>query len=78
LSRALAEMQSVDLFKLDNDYIFDTVKELRFNVKNWVHNQQLNLSLEEGLNSEFNRTLLYSDAWTKIGIQSCVIVLVVR
>lgn len=45
LMKTMAEMQSADPFKLDNTSITSTVKELRYDIKNWAWAQRLIPSL---------------------------------
>jgi hypothetical protein len=45
LMKTMAEMQNADPFKVDNDNIVSAVKELRYNIKNWVWAQRLIPSL---------------------------------
>jgi len=45
LMKTMAEMQSADPFKLDNSSITSSVKELRYDIKNWAWAQRLVPSL---------------------------------
>jgi hypothetical protein len=54
LMKTMAEMQSADPFKLDNTNITSTVKELRYDIKNWARAQRLVPSLPvQGLISTY-------------------------
>jgi hypothetical protein len=44
LMKTMAEMQSADPYKLDNNNIKDSVKELRYSIRNWASSQRLLLS----------------------------------
>lgn len=54
LMKTMAEMQSADPFKLDNTSITSSVKELRYDIKNWAWAQRLVPSLPaQGLLSTY-------------------------
>lgn len=54
LMKTMAEMQSADPFKLDNTNIASSVKELRYDIKNWAWAQRLVPSLPaQGLISTY-------------------------
>ncbi len=54
LMKTMAEMQSADPFKIDNTSITSSVKELRYDIKNWVWAQRLVPSLPaQGLISSY-------------------------
>jgi hypothetical protein len=59
LMKTMAEMQSADPFKLDNSNISSSVKELRYDIKNWARAQRLMPSLpcQGGLASYASRAL---------------------
>jgi hypothetical protein len=57
--KTMAEMQSADPFKLDNTNISSSVKELRYDIKNWARAQRLVPSLpSQGVISSYTRGML--------------------